>query len=198
VRTISIPALRSLVVSAQRYASRTRRADSNEVEAAIKRASCIQLDSISTVERSHRVAVAARVGDYPAGTVAQLLSRGRIIEYWAHEACLLPADDWPLFGWVRENYRTNHPWRGDVRARFPGLASRCSPRSTSGARSRHATSTGRAERTRCGGGSQRRRYWKRSSAQASWFVRKPRALDGAFDRALDRLRRTIGLQRVVR
>ncbi len=117
-----MPALRRLVVSAQGYAPRARRAGADEVEAAIARASCIQLDSISTVERSHRVAVSARVGVYPAGTVAQLLGQGHVIEYWAHEACLLPADDWPLFGWVREKFRTHHPWRGDVRARYPGLA----------------------------------------------------------------------------
>jgi uncharacterized protein YcaQ len=122
VRTISLRALRRLVVSAQGYASRSRRASASDVEEAIRRASCIQLDSISTVERSHRVAIAGRVGTYPPGTVPGLLREGRVIEYWAHEACLLPAEDWPFFGWVREKLRRNHPWRGDVRARYPGLA----------------------------------------------------------------------------
>ncbi|MGH3126311.1 MAG: winged helix-turn-helix domain-containing protein [Gaiellaceae bacterium] len=92
------------------------------MEDTIRQASCIQLDSISTVERSHRLAIASRVGDYGPGTVPRLLAQGRVIEYWAHEACLLPAEDWPLFGWVRENFRNHHPWHGDVKARYPGLA----------------------------------------------------------------------------
>jgi uncharacterized protein len=124
VRTISITALRRHVITAQGYATRARRATAREIETAIRRASCIQLDSISTVERSHRLALSARVGVYPAGTISKLLAEGRVIEYWAHEACLLPAEEWPLFGWVREAFRDNHPWRGNVRARYPGLAER--------------------------------------------------------------------------
>lgn len=59
--------------------------------------SCVQLDSISVVERSHRITLASRVGMYPRDTVSSLLRSGRVFEYWAHEACLIPAADWPLF-----------------------------------------------------------------------------------------------------
>jgi len=124
VRTISLPALRRLVVAAQGYAPRARRAGADEVESAIRRASCIQLDTISTVERSHRVAIASRAGLYPPGVVPALLREGRVIEYWAHALCLLPAEDWPLFAWVRERMRDGVPWHGDVRTRYPGLAER--------------------------------------------------------------------------
>jgi len=122
VRTIPLTALRRLAISAQGYAPRARRASTRDVEDAIRRASCIQLDSISTVERSHRIAISSRVGEYAPGTVPRLLRKGRVIEYWAHEACLLPVEDWPLFGWVRERFRDDHPWHGDVKARYPGLA----------------------------------------------------------------------------
>jgi uncharacterized protein YcaQ len=124
VQTISLPALRRLVVTAQAYAPRVRRAGADEVEAAIRRASCIQLDTISTVERSHRVAIASRAGLYPPGTVPELLREGRIIEYWAHALCLVPAEDWPLYAWARKRMRDGAPWHGDVRARYPGLAER--------------------------------------------------------------------------
>ncbi len=97
MRTISLPALRRLVVNAQGYASRQRTATTTEVEGAVRRLSCIQLDSISVVERSHRIALSTRVGAYPRETVSRLLRHGRVFEYWAHEACLLPAEDWPLF-----------------------------------------------------------------------------------------------------
>lgn len=124
MQTISLPALRRLVVTAQAYAPRVRRAGADEVEAAIRRASCIQLDTISTVERSHRVAIASRAGLYPPGTVPELLREGRIIEYWAHALCVVPAEDWPLYAWARERMRDGAPWHGDVRARYPGLAER--------------------------------------------------------------------------
>jgi uncharacterized protein YcaQ len=122
MRTISVTALRRLAIGAQGYAARARTATAGEVGEAIRRASCVQLDSISTVERSHRIAISSRAGRYRQGTISRLLARGRIIEYWAHEACLLPVEDWPLFGWVRDAYRNHHPWHGDVRATYPGLA----------------------------------------------------------------------------
>ena len=59
------------------------------MEEAIRRLSCVQLDSISTVERSHRIALTGRVGNYPREAISQLLGKGRVFEYWAHEACLL-------------------------------------------------------------------------------------------------------------
>jgi uncharacterized protein len=100
--TISLAALRRHVVAHQGFAPRSRRARAREVEEEIRRLSCVQLDSISTVERSHRIALASRVGVYPKGTISRLLGRGRVFEYWAHEACLLPIEDYPLFRWRME------------------------------------------------------------------------------------------------
>jgi uncharacterized protein YcaQ len=125
MRTISLTALRRLAVTSQGYAPRVRRAGTSEVEAAIRQASCIQLDTITTVERSHRVAIASRAGIYAPGTVAQLLREGRIIECWVHALCLAPAEVWPLLAWARERMRRyGVPWHGDVRTRYPGLAER--------------------------------------------------------------------------
>ena len=50
-----------------------------EVLATIRRVACIQLDSVSTVERSHRVALGARVGAYPEPSVSRLLRDGRAV-----------------------------------------------------------------------------------------------------------------------
>jgi uncharacterized protein len=97
--TISLAALRRHVVAHQGYATRLRRAEADAVEAEIRRLSCVQLDSISTVERSHRITLSSRIGAYPRGTVSKLLGEGRLFEYWAHEACLLSVDDFPLFRW---------------------------------------------------------------------------------------------------
>jgi len=119
VRTISLIVLRRLAIAAQGYAARARKGTPREVEETIRALSCVQLDSISAVERSHRIALGSRVGAYPRQTVSRLLGKGRVFEYWAHEACLLPVEDWPLFRTVMSQH---HPWRGDVISEHPALA----------------------------------------------------------------------------
>ena len=122
-RTISIAALRALVVSAQGYAVRSRSARGADVAAAIGRMAAVQLDSISTVERSHRLTLLTRVGRYPRGTVSHLLGSGQVFEYWAHEACLLPIESWPVWRRRMEGRRT-HQWYGPVIDSDPALADR--------------------------------------------------------------------------
>ena len=121
--TLSLAAARALAVSAQGYAGRKRRGSADDVAAAIHRASCIQLDSITAVARSHRITLGARVGTYPAGTVSQLLSEGRVFEHWGHEACLIPIEDFPLFRRRMEGRRV-HRWYGDVIGGDPELRKR--------------------------------------------------------------------------
>jgi uncharacterized protein len=111
--SITPAALRRHVVAHQGFTARRRRAGAGEVEAAVRRLSCVQLDSIATVERSHRIVLSSRVGTYPRGTVSALLSEGRIFEYWAHEACLLPVEDFPLFRW---RMRGRGHWNSHERA----------------------------------------------------------------------------------
>lgn len=105
--------VRRLAIGAQGYARRFRRAEASDVRAAILRLSCVQLDSISTVERSHRIVLASRIGAYDEAVVSDLLGKGKLFEYWAHEACLLPAEDWPLYR-ARMADRQHHHWWGDV------------------------------------------------------------------------------------
>ena len=121
--TVSATAVRRHAVAAQGYAARYRRASAADVEAGIRALSCVQLDSISTVERSHRIALTSRIGDYPREAVSDLLGRGRIFEFWAHEACLLPIESWPLFrnamnGGGRDWYSNVN----DVKTAHPELA----------------------------------------------------------------------------
>ncbi len=107
------------MIGAQGYTSRSRSGTRSEVEATIRALSCVQLDSITAVERSHRITLGSRVGAYPRETVSRLLGQGRLFEYWAHEACLIPVEEWPLF---RPAMRAHHPWRGDVIGKHPELA----------------------------------------------------------------------------
>jgi uncharacterized protein len=121
--TLTLTALRRHVLAAQGYATRYRVAGADDVADAIRRLSAVQLDSISTVERAHRLTLLSRLGRYPPRTVTSLLRSGRVFEYWAHEACLLPIEDWPLAR-SRMLAHPDHPWWGDVIDRDPALADR--------------------------------------------------------------------------
>jgi len=116
---VALTAVRRVAIDAQGFAARARRGTIAEVETTIGRLSCVQLDSISTVDRSHRIALGGRIGAYPADAVSRLLRQGRLIEYWAHEACLLPAEDWPLFRPAMEN--GGRRWYGAVDKTHPHL-----------------------------------------------------------------------------
>jgi uncharacterized protein len=131
--TVSLAAIRRLVVGAQGYAGRFRRATERDVENAIRRLSAVQLDSISTVDRAHRLTLSARVGAFPDAITPRLLAEGRVFEYWAHEASLLPIELWPHFRRVmaggghwgahdralREHHDLVEPIRERIRAEGP-------------------------------------------------------------------------------
>jgi len=63
------------------------------------------------------------VGAYPRGIVSRLLQEGRIFEHWAHEACVIPIEDYGLFK-RRMQGRRVHRWYGDVIGGDPALAER--------------------------------------------------------------------------
>jgi len=107
---LSLAELRRYVVAQQGYAARFRRASADDVADEIERLQVVQLDSIATVERAHRITLASRVGAYEERAVSELLRAGRIFEYWAHEACLLPISDYPLFKRRMLDLRDRHWW----------------------------------------------------------------------------------------
>jgi uncharacterized protein len=121
VRTVSLAALRRFVVARQGYAARSRNATAKDVEHEIRRLTAVQLDSISTVDRAHRITLATRIGRFDERVVSRLLAAGRIFEYWAHEACLVPIEDFPMHRWRMHVFATAHPWRGNVLEREPVL-----------------------------------------------------------------------------
>ena len=56
----------------------------------------LQIDTINIVARSPYLAMFSRLGAYKPAWLDELLVEGRIFEYWAHAACFLPAEDYPL------------------------------------------------------------------------------------------------------
>jgi uncharacterized protein len=110
---VKLAAIRRVAVSTQAYASRFRRAQPGDVEAAIRRLGAVQLDSISTVDRAHRLTLSCRIGAYDETELQRLLPSGRVFEYWAHEASLLPIELWPHF---RRTMEGGAHWRFHERA----------------------------------------------------------------------------------
>ena len=83
----------------------------------IERLRLLQLDSVNVAVRAHYMPVFSRLGRYPHQLLDEAawsysVRRPRLlVEYWAHEASLLPVADWPLLhsgakrsGWWR-HYR---------------------------------------------------------------------------------------------
>src|ERR1700759_3630252 len=111
--TVSLAAIRRLTVSAQGYAPRFRRAPAGDVEMAIRRLSAVQLDSISAVDRAHRLTLSSRIGAYAETELQALLASGHVFEDWAHEASLLPIELWPP---CRRTMEGKAHWRFHERA----------------------------------------------------------------------------------
>ena len=81
----------------------------------LARTQVLQLDSVSAVVRAHYAPIFARIGAYDRALLDEAAwsdsaRRPRqLVEYWAHEAALLPVEDWPLFRWRMAQYR-NGRW----------------------------------------------------------------------------------------
>jgi uncharacterized protein len=94
---LSASAARLLHVAAQGLLRRPRRrATKADVLAVIRRMGVLQLDTISVVARSPYLVLFSRLGAYEPCWLDELLADGALFEYWAHEASLLPIEDYGL------------------------------------------------------------------------------------------------------
>jgi uncharacterized protein YcaQ len=95
---LSVAVARALHLAAQgMLQARRARATKDDVLAAIRRMGVLQIDTISVVARSPYLVLWSRLGDYDPDWLDQLLAEGRLFEYWAHEACFIPIEDYGLY-----------------------------------------------------------------------------------------------------
>ena len=95
---LSLAAARALHLAAQGMLQpRRRKAVKADVLDAIRRMGMLQIDTISVVARSPYLVLWSRLGDYDPAWLEQHLAEGRLFEYWAHEACFLPIEDYGLY-----------------------------------------------------------------------------------------------------
>jgi uncharacterized protein YcaQ len=102
-------AARRIALAAQGFARRRPTAaggpSARQILELVRRLGVLQLDSVNVFMRAHYMPVFSRLGPYDravldrlAGHTAGRLNR-RLLEYWAHEASLIPIENQPLFRW---------------------------------------------------------------------------------------------------
>lgn len=65
----------------------------------IRRLGVLQIDTIHIMARSHYFVMWCRLGAYPQQWLDDLLADKLLFEYWAHAACFIPMEDYPLYRW---------------------------------------------------------------------------------------------------
>ncbi|KAB7897714.1 hypothetical protein GA565_17960 [Rouxiella sp. S1S-2] len=94
---ITLQAARTLHLAAQQlqYPLKTQ-ATPDCLLSAIRRMALLQIDTISVVARSPYLVLFSRLGEYPPEWLESTLFEQKIFEYWAHEACFIPIEDYRL------------------------------------------------------------------------------------------------------
>ncbi|MGP4081135.1 winged helix-turn-helix domain-containing protein [Pseudalkalibacillus sp. R45] len=72
----------------------------------IKKLECVQLDPVSVVERNQHLVLAARIPGYDPKQLDDLLTEGKVFEYFANAACVIPIEDFPMFEPTRERIQS--------------------------------------------------------------------------------------------
>ncbi|MES2104342.1 MAG: winged helix-turn-helix domain-containing protein [Pseudomonadota bacterium] len=113
---LSLTSARALHLAAQGLLNPPRgKAGKEHVLASIRNMAALQIDTINVVARSPYLVLWSRLGSYQQEWLDELLADGKLFEYWSHEACFLPIEDYGLYrhqmispqglGW-----KYNHKW----------------------------------------------------------------------------------------
>lgn len=94
---ISLSTARTLHLAAQQLLDPLKRQPTrDDLLSAINHMALLQIDTISVVARSPYLVLFSRLGAYPQQWLEDALAAGQLFEYWAHEACFIPIQDYPL------------------------------------------------------------------------------------------------------
>ncbi|SIT45077.1 conserved hypothetical protein [Paraburkholderia piptadeniae] len=97
VIALPLSAARTLHLAAQGLLTPPRRkATKADVLDAIRQMAQLQIDTIHVVARSPYLVLFSRLGPYQPQWLDEHLAEGQLFEYWSHEACFLPIEDYGL------------------------------------------------------------------------------------------------------
>ena len=110
VRPLSLATARRMALAAQGLAAPrpAGRVDLRHLRRVFARVGAVQIDPINVVERAPHLTLFARLGPHDRELLWRAYNeRHELMEYWAHAACFLPVDAYPLF---RHRMEAERPW----------------------------------------------------------------------------------------
>jgi uncharacterized protein YcaQ len=101
---LSASQARRLALGAQGFAERrpSGRIDRRHLRKVLDRIGLIQIDAVNVLVRSQELPLFSRLGAYPRSLIWDATRDGELFEYWVHEACHVPVEQYPLYRWAME------------------------------------------------------------------------------------------------
>jgi len=108
---LSIVEARRIALAAQGFADPRplSAVTQRHVAGVLRNVRAIQIDSVNVLVRSQELPLFSRLGSHKRTAITEATKRGKIFEYWAHEAAHIPVEFHPLFRWKMDAAR-----RGDA------------------------------------------------------------------------------------
>ncbi|MBM6400916.1 winged helix-turn-helix domain-containing protein [Phycicoccus sonneratiae] len=111
---LGVPAARRIALAAQGFARpRPDLPGTRDLQRVVDTVGIVQIDSVNVLVRSQYLPFFSRLGPYDRSLLDRARDRAprRVVEYWAHEASLVPPSTWPLLDFRMRRARSD-AWGG--------------------------------------------------------------------------------------